>query len=211
MARKLRMTPGGLVYHVINRGVRRMKLFETEKDYHAFEKVLEEVWELFPMRICSYSIMPNHWHMILWPRDDQDLSKFMHRLTVTHAARWQLQRQTVGEGHVYQGRFKAFPIGESHIYRVLRYVEQNALRANLVSRAEEWRWSSLWRRTFGTDNQKQILHSWPVPQPDNWLQDVQNPLTKTEYDVLKTCVENNVPYGDEIWKAMLGTVFHVKT
>ena len=95
--------------------------------------------------------MPNHWHLLLWPEGDGDLATFMQRLTITHVRRWQQHRGYVGLGHVYQGRYKSFPVeSDAHFWVVARYVERNALRADLVLRAEEWRWSSLWRRDRGT-------------------------------------------------------------
>ena len=71
----------------------------------------------------------------------------MQRLTVTHVTRWQEHRKCAGEAQVHQGRFKSFPVeSDDYIYQVARYVERNALRANLVDCAEDWQWSSLWRR-----------------------------------------------------------------
>ena len=126
-----------MVYHVLNRGVGRQRLFEKPADYAAFEGLMEETLEKSPMRICSYLLMPNHWHLVLWPERDGDLAAFMQRLTVTHVTRWQKHKRRVGEGHVYQGRFKSFPVQEDdYFYQVVRYVERNALRATLVDRAE---------------------------------------------------------------------------
>jgi putative transposase len=90
--------------------------------------------------------MPNHWHLLLWPERDGELAAFMQRLTITHVRRWQEHRGYAGLGHVYQGRYKSFPVeSDEHFWVVARYIERNALRASLVLRAEEWRWSSLWR------------------------------------------------------------------
>jgi putative transposase len=89
--------------------------------------------------------MPNHWHFVLWPENDGDLGRFMQRLTVTHVTRWQKNYNMVGYGHVYQGRYKSFPVEtDDYFYQVMRYTERNALRANRVRRAEEWPWGSLW-------------------------------------------------------------------
>ena len=88
---------------------------------------------------------------MLWPEEDGDLAAFMQRLTITHVTRWQKQRSQVGYGHLYQGRYKCFPVAsDEYFYPVVRYVERNALRANLVREADRWRWSSLWRRLHGT-------------------------------------------------------------
>ena len=200
MARLLRYTPGNFVYHVINRGVRKMKLFETDSDYRAFEDVIEETWAMCNMRICSYSLMPNHWHLVLWPEKDGDLQNFMHRLPTTHAARWQNFRNLSGVGHIYQGRYKSFPIeGDMHFYNVVRYVECNALRAKLVDRAEEWKWSSIWRRLNGNIRQKQILSSWPELEPKDWIEYLNNPISMEELNMIKTCEARGRPYGSKNW------------
>jgi putative transposase len=96
-----------MVFHVLNRGVGRRTLFEKESDYLAFEKVLAETLHTRPMRICAYCLMPNHWHFVLWPEKDGELSAFMQQLTNTHAKRWKHYRQETGDGHLYQGRYKS--------------------------------------------------------------------------------------------------------
>ena len=119
-----------MVFHVLNRGVGRMELFSKEKDYAAFESLLEQTRESRPMRICAYCLMPNHWHFVLWPERDGDLAAFMQQLTTKHVRRWQLHRRRVGYGHVYQSRYKSFPVEEEeYFYQLVRYVERNALRA----------------------------------------------------------------------------------
>ena len=110
MPRRLRQADGGIVYHVLNRGAGRMKLFEKVGDYEAFEHVIEETVERTGIRLLSYCVMPNHWHFLVWPREDGELSEVMRWLTVTHTQRWHAFRQSIGSGHVYQGRFKSFPI-----------------------------------------------------------------------------------------------------
>jgi putative transposase len=91
-----------MVFPVLNRGVARMQQFDTTGDFQAFERVLEETRDVTPMRICAYALMPNHWHLLLWPQRDGDLAAFLQRLTITHVRRWQEHRQFVGLGHVYQ-------------------------------------------------------------------------------------------------------------
>ncbi|MBI3866787.1 MAG: transposase [Planctomycetia bacterium] len=200
MPRTSRVTPGGMVFHVLNRGVGRMRLFHADSDYLAFENIIEETLEAQPMRVCSYCLMPNHWHFVLWPKDDGDLAAFMQRLTVTHVTRWQRHRQRVGYGHVYQGRFKSFPIStDEYFHQVVRYVERNALRANLVERAEQWRWSSLWRRESGTPDQRKWLANWPLAEPSQWSKIVNRPETEAELSALRKCVNRGQPFGPESW------------
>ena len=167
------VAPGGMVFHVLNRGVARMQLFEKAADYQAFEQVLQDTLDQSPMRICAYAVMPNHWHLLLWPECDGELAAFMQRLTITHVRRWQEHRGYAGLGHVYQGRYKSFPVeSDEHFWVVARYVECNAMRANLVLRAEEWRWSSLWQRCHPTGEERSLLAAWPIDMPANWLERV---------------------------------------
>jgi putative transposase len=196
MPRRARSIIGGYVYHVLNRANARHSLFDTPLDYAAFEKVIAEAHEREPLRILAYCIMPNHWHLVVWPEQQryEQVSSFMAWLTGTHTQRWHANHQTAGTGHLYQGRFKAFPVEtDEHLYCVLRYVERNALRARLVDRAEDWRWSSLWRRSRGEPTP--WLANWPVPLPESWLTYVNQPETEAELAAIRACVNREVPYG----------------
>ena len=157
MGRPHRAAEGGYVYHVLNRANARMTIFEDEEDFGAFEKVLLQAVERSQTRLLAYCLMPNHWHLVVWPRQDGELSRFIGWLTLTHTQRWHAHRHSTGSGHVYQGRFKSFPIQEDeHLYAVARYVERNALRAHLVRRAEPWRWGSLFRWLRGAGEDKAL-------------------------------------------------------
>ena len=173
MGRPKRAADGGLVYHVLNRANARMTICEDDEDYAAFEQVLEEAVERTQMRLLAYCVLPNHWHLVIWPRDDGELSRFTGWLTLTHTQRWHAHRHSTGSGHVYQGRFKSFPVQEDeHFYTVCRYVERNALRANLAPGAERWRWGSLHRWKHGTAKEKSLLAAWPLPRWPGWVEHV---------------------------------------
>jgi putative transposase len=125
MPRTARVAPGGVVYHVLNRAVGRATLFRSRRDYEAFQRCLVDTLEAMPTRVLSYCIMPNHWHLVLWPERDGDLARFMLRLTITHVRRWLIFRQQVGTGHLYQGRYKSFPVqNDAHLSAVCRYAIQ---------------------------------------------------------------------------------------
>jgi putative transposase len=187
-----------MVFHALNRGVGRMKIFSTDRDYQAFEETMEETLRLYAMRIVAYCLMPNHWHFVLWPENDGDLSAFLQRLTNTHTQRWQRAKRKVGYGHLYQGRFKSFPVEtDEHFYTVVRYVERNALRANLVERAEAWRWGSLWRRV--NDVSSPLLSPWPLPELRNWIEIVNQPQTEAELAAIRRCIQRGCPYGHGDW------------
>ena len=200
MPRSARVAPGGMVFHVLNRGVGRMRLFHKDGDYQAFEDIVAETLEKRPMRICGFCLMPNHWHFVLWPEKNGQLAAFMQRLTITHARRWQEHRRRVGYGHLYQSRYKSFPVqSDDYFYHVIRYVERNALRAELAERAEEWRWSSIWRRVNGTREQKGLLGEWPVSRPRNWTQLVNQPQTEAEVEAVRRALRRGQPFGDSDW------------
>jgi putative transposase len=199
MARRTRCADAGYVYHVLNRAVGRQTLFRKAADYAAFEKILRQAWEQMGMRLLSYAIMPNHWHLVVWPQEDGALSTFMQWLTVTHVRRWQPHHHSEGTGPIYQGRFKSFPIqADDHFLTVARYVERNALRANLVEQAEQWRWSSLWHRVHET--RVPWLSDWPVALPANWTKHVNAVQKESELTALRQSVLRGVPYGDDDWQ-----------
>lgn len=194
MGRPLRTTTADIVYHVLNRANARRTLFEDNGDYAAFERILTQACARVPMRLLAYCVMPNHWHLVVWPRADGDLSRFMNWLTLTHTQRWHQHRHTVGEGHVYQGRFKSFPVETSeYLLTVCRYVERNPVRAGLVERAEEWRWSSAGTRGAVP------LQDWPIARPADWLHWVNKDETNDRLDAVRRSVLKGQPFGSEPW------------
>ena len=125
MPRRPRFATGGLAYHVLNRRIGRLTLFEKPGDYLSFEKILHEAHDRTGLRIAAYCLMPNHWHLLLWPREDGELSEITRWITVTHTQRWHAHRKSAGTGPVYQGRFKSFPVQtDENFLTVARYVER---------------------------------------------------------------------------------------
>jgi len=193
------MYTGGLVCHVLNRSVGRATIFRDAADYAAFENLLITAGEVTPVRLLTFCLMPNHWHLVLWPQADGDLSAYMHRLTVTHTMRWHHVHQSLGTGPLYQGRFKSFPVDtDEHFLTVCRYVERNALRANLVERAEDWRWSGLWHRQHPDHDGG--CTTWPVTPPANWVDHVNEPQTEAEMEALRRSLRRGIPFGNEDWQ-----------
>jgi putative transposase len=177
-----------------------MPIFEKPDDYDAFERILEEAAERVDMRVLAWCVMPNHWHMTLWPRADGDLSRFVAWLSLTHTQRWHAHRHDVGTGHVYQGRFKSFVVeSDEHLWTVCRYVERNALRANLCRRAEDWRWSSLWRVVHGDEAARALVAAWPVARPRDWTSRVNRAETGKELEALRRCANRGQPFGSPAW------------
>jgi putative transposase len=202
MARRLRIVRDDGVYHVLNRRVGRAALFEEEGDFEAFEKAVAEAQARTPsVRVLAYILMSNHWHLLLWPRRGKDLATFMQWLTVTHIRRWHARRGSAGEGPLYKGRFKSFPVqDDAHLLVVARFVERNALRAKLVRRAEQWRWSSLWRRDRRVASPWLTPpKGWPATPPRDYLTWVNRAEAAKELEAIQRSVKRGMPFGDPAW------------
>jgi putative transposase len=200
MGRPQRAAEGGYVYHVLNRANARMTIFDDDEDFAAFENVLAQAVARSRTRLLAFCLLPNHWHLVVWPRKDGELSLFIGWLTLTHTQRWHAHRRSTGSGHVYQGRFKSFPIQEDeHLCTVARYVERNALRAGLVRRAEQWRWGSLHRWLRGSAEDKDLLSAWPLSRKPNWVEHVNEPQTEAELAAVRRSVQRGSPFGEASW------------
>lgn len=200
MPRRARCCPAGVCFHVLNRAVARLPLFEKPADYDAFEGVIAEAYERVKLPIFCYCVMPNHWHFVVRPKTKHQVTDFFRWLTNTHTMRWHAHHQTVGTGHLYQGRFKTFPIEEDeYLLTVLRYVERNALRADLCERAEDWTWGSMWRRDHEADLESNFLAEWPLPRPRMWRAHVNKPQSESELKAIRHSIQRGTPFGSEAW------------
>jgi len=168
MPRRLHSHSADVIFHVWNRGARRLQIFRDSVDYTEFLATLRQAQERTKARVLAYLLMPTHFHLVLWPRTNDELARFMRWLLATHSKRWHARHQTNGTGPVYQGPYGSKPItSPRHFLTVCRYVETNALARGLVTRAEEWPWSSLSQRCRNLNTV--TLEPWPILQPENWL------------------------------------------
>ena len=199
MPREARKLPDECVYHVLNRGNCRMRIFHKAGDFAAFLKLLEEGRKRSGVRILGYCLMDNHWHLVLWPRRGKHLSSFLQWVGTTHVRRWREHRGRNGEGHLYQGRYKSFLVQEDrHFLTLMRYVESNPLRAKMVRRAEDWPWSSLGGGA-GSGGVRVELEDWPVQRPRRWVDLVNEGMEEPEINQLRLSVKRGRPYGGEQW------------
>jgi putative transposase len=208
MRRTPRVDVAGLAYHVLNRSVGRRPIFRREDDLLAFEHVLASAIDRSEgdVELLAYCIMGNHWQLVVFTRADAALSPFMKWLTLTPAQRYRTAHGNVGDGPLYQGRYKSFPIElDWHLLTVCRYVERNAARAALLERAEDGRWSSLWRwrhpRHVDPFTPPLTLSDWPLPggRPRGWLRTVNTPIHEAERRAVQLAAQRNRPCGSERW------------
>jgi putative transposase len=179
------------VQHVMNRGNARQRVFQDRYEYEAFIELLAEAGDHSRVPLLAFSLMPNHWHLVLWPTSPKSLSAYMHWLTTTHVLRLHRRRGTKGQGHIYQERYRNVTVTSEHqFFALCRYVERNALASGLVKRAEDWPYCSLARTK--TPSGRELLSPWPVPRPPGWLASV------SDNQSCATCpeTEHRPLYGD---------------
>ena len=173
----------------------RDAVFPKAGDYDAFVQAITDASNRVPVDLLGYCLMPNHFHLLLRPHRDGDLGRWMQWLLTAHARRYHRHYGTTG--HLWQGRSKAFPVqDDGHLVTVLRYVERNALRAELVTHAEDWKWSSLpgWQRGDPWLGKGEV----PV-RDEGWLERVNEPLSVGDLERLRHSVSRGRPYGGESW------------
>jgi putative transposase len=219
MPRSARNLTGGLSYHVINRGNGHARVFHGAADYREFLKLMTAAGERLPMRLLAYCLMPNHIHLVLWPHGDGDVSRWMQWLMTSQVRRH--HRRHGSDGHLWQGRFKAFAIQrDTHLLSVLRYVERNPLRAGLVARAEDWPWSSLGTPEpgDGPPGPDAIdpalvppLDAGPLPRPSNWRDWVNEAEDPGQLAALRHSVNRGTPWGEPAWTKRTATRLGVAT
>ena len=192
----------GYAYHVLNRGNGGAAVFHKDGDYTAFLDLLATAKATYPVRIFGFCLMPNHFHLVVQPATDKALSPFMQWWMTSHVRRY--HRHYRSHGHVWQGRFKSFPIQQDgHLLSVLRYVLRNPVRAGLVEHAMDWPWSSL-RFPHMSDPT-------PVETPTDRLSWIDQPLFDHELAALRTCVNRQQPFGTTDWQAVTATTLGLES
>lgn len=187
----------GLIYHVLNRGNGKQEIFHDRSDYSAFLKLMKEAKGKFSVEILAYCLMPNHFHMLIMPSEANELSKYMQWLLTSHVRRYHKHYGTTG--HIWQGRFKSFIIQKNdYLLTVLRYIERNPVRADLVKSAKDWKWSSHAGSLRG--ERRLLADEFPIDLPRDWTQYVDNPLTLRELTKLRKSTNRGTPYGAPSWQ-----------
>jgi putative transposase len=185
----------------MNRGVRRLRLFDGRDDYELFIRCLLRSLERESIRLYAFCVMPNHFHLVLGPEHDGQLARFMQILTGSHSHAWHRAHQAAGGGALYRGRYHACPVQtDVHFLTVCRYVERNALRAGLVKRAEAWPWGSASR--YCNDCNAVPLSTWPILQPSEWLTALNTGEARAEVADIRRCTSRGLPLGDRDWQAL---------
>jgi putative transposase len=150
MARLPRIVVPGHPHHVTQRGNRRSRVFFEEGDYALYLDLLSEAALKAKTEVWCYCLMPNHVHLVAVPADKDGL-----RDTFADAHRrytGYINARLRATGHLWQGRFGSVVMDEAHLFYAVRYVSLNPVRAKLVQRAQDWRWSSVAAHLAGKDD-----------------------------------------------------------
>lgn len=200
MPRQPRIDVANEIYHVINRANARQFIFNTDDDYYAIFDALRETLAQYPLEIYSFCLMSNHWHFAVKPLHDGDMGRFFGKLTQKVTQRWHAFHHTTGSGHLFQGRFKSFIIqSDSYFIQLMTYIEANPLRAGLVSRAEDWKWGSLYLRQHYPELASRLLAAWPLEYTGDYIKDVNVPLSEPFLLQVRNSVVRGKPLGEESW------------
>jgi putative transposase len=192
MARLARVVAAGLPHHVTQRGNRRQPVFFGPDDYAAYRTLLAEGCRAAGVAIWAYCLMPNHVHLILVPRDADGLRAALgeaHRRYTRH-----INLREGWRGYLWQGRFASFPMDEPHLLACARYVELNPVRAKLVRRASDWRWSSARAHLAGGDDGLVAARPLLDRAPD-WRDFLAEGLSEAEHQAIQSAERTGRPLG----------------
>ncbi len=140
MSRPLRIEYPDAWYHIMNRGRRSENIFSDEKDYILFTELLKETSEMWNIRIASYCLVPNHYHMLV-QTPEANISRSMRHLNGVYTQRY--NRRHNCDGQLFRGRYKSILIDtDSYLLQAVRYIHRNPLRAGLVDKIDAYKWSS---------------------------------------------------------------------
>lgn len=192
----------GHVVHAMNRRVDRKTLFFSDDDYWDFRSLLSIALDKYELDILEWVIMPNHWHLLLNPEKENQVPDFMQWLTSVHAKSVREKTDTVGNGAVYQSRYRAF-LGKPgrHLDYLRNYLAMNPVKAGLVDKSTDWKWGSA-KRALNKGMVSNIpLSIGPKPHPTNLEQILTDPnyLTSEHQSKLMESITKAIPFGDEKW------------
>lgn len=187
---------------MLNRGNGRATVFQSADEYRDFIGLLDEARQQHPVDLLAFCLMPNHFHLVTRVEAASHLSALMQWWLTSHVRRH--HRRHSSSGHVWQGRFKSFPVQEDgHLLTVLRYVLLNPVRASLCRTPWAWRWSSLWFDSMVT--------AWPVSPPTDLRRWLTVGSDLEDVDAVRASVRRGTPFGDRHWRVEAATEWRLES
>ncbi len=178
----------GGVYHIINRSVQKQNIFKDDRDYQKLMELLIDNKDDYQVKLWGYCLMPNHYHLVVKIQNAELFPKYMQKVMSNFATWYNARHQRVG--HLWQGRYKSFIVqADLYLYTLMRYVEANPVRALLVEKSINWKYSSVINR----------IDTPPIEFPASWQKDLDEPINASELKKIRKSIEKQKPYGDERW------------
>jgi len=196
MARLARLVLPGVPYHVTQRGNRREQTFFEDADYALYRRLIAEAAAKAGTEIWGYCLMPNHVHMIVVPADADGLRRTFaeaHRRYTAH-----INARNRWTGHLWQGRFSAVAMDEAHLAHAMRYVSLNPLRARLVTRAQDWPWSSVRAHLAGRED-GMVRVAPALTRYGDFADFIATPEDEEATRLLRRSESTGRPLGDADW------------
>jgi putative transposase len=187
-----RVVAAGVPHHVTQRGNRGQKLFFCDEDYELYKSLLKEGCRSAGVSVWSYCLLPTQVYLTLVPRDEDGLRAALgdaHRRYTRH-----VNARENWNGFLWQGRFASFPMDEPSLLASARYVELSPVRAKLVRRARDWRWSSARAHLSGRDDA--LVQVKPLRERAGaWAAFLGEGLEDEEYEAIRRCERTGRPLG----------------
>lgn len=208
MARLPRVVIADVAHHVTQRGNARQVIFVDDADRLVYLELLREHCQLCPVSLLGYCLMSNHVHLLAVPHSSEALAQSLKQAHGRYASYWNACQSS--SGHVWQGRFYSCPLDESHLWKALRYVELNPVRAGMVSAPEVWKWSSAGAHC-GFAEPDQVLEMdrwskrWTVPE---WRAFLSVAETSDDLIALRQFTHTGRPLGSAEFVAALEEQTH---
>ncbi|PHR53871.1 MAG: transposase [Arcobacter sp.] len=199
MPRVARALADDQIYHIINRGNRREKIFHDEYDFTKILELFSKAKDRFRIKIYAYCLMDNHYHLVLYTEYGKSLSECMQWIGTSYVRYYNKRYKT--SGHLWQGRYKSFIVQkESYFISLIKYVEANPLRANIVKDASEYKYSSLIQRDRKEQN---LLDALPVEIPSNWIDFVNDVEKESDIEIIRNSINRQAPLGEQGWQEIM--------
>lgn len=203
MARIARVVVPGYPHHVTQRGSRRQPTFFCEQDYHSYITIMADWCQRYGVVVWAYCLMPNHVHLVVVPSSGEGLSRAVGQ---AHRSYARLVNEREGwTGHLWQERFASFVMDENHLLAAVRYVELNPVRACLVEKAEDYRWSSAQAHLTG-QNDNLVSVEPMMERVSDWGSFIDQNDSE-DLDPLRQHTRNGRPLGSDEFVAGLEKIF----
>ena len=207
MARIARIAAPNFPYHITQRGNRSQEVFFSKIDYQEYLRLLGKYSNKFKLKILSYCLMPNHVHIIAIPENSNSLAKAIgetHRnytRMINFRENWR--------GYLWQGRFNSYLLDEFYLLRAVRYILLNPVKANIVKRPEDYKWSSI-KHHLGIEKSSLVKDALLKGMIDDWRGFLQEELHTNDTNMLKLHERTGRPLGSKVFIEELEKLLSVR-